>query len=91
MPTAPKTESFLRERARAAVEKGNLPDRPPERTWGGLGVGARCAVCELPVTKDQMEIEVEFTHDGSAPGLDKYHLHVLCFAAWEFGRARPIK
>jgi hypothetical protein len=38
-----------------------------------------------------MEIEVEFTHDGSAPGLDKYHLHVLCFAAWEFGRTRATK
>jgi hypothetical protein len=38
-----------------------------------------------------MEIEVEFAHDGSAPGLDKYHLHVLCLAAWEFERARASK
>jgi hypothetical protein len=93
MTNAPKTESLLREKARSAVEKGNLPGRPPDRTWGGLGVGATCAVCELLVTKDQMEIEVEveFPHDGSAPRLDKYHLHVLCFAAWEFERARATK
>ena len=91
MTTAPKTAFLPREKARLAVERGNLPGRPPDRTWGGLGAGAPCAVCELPVTKDEMEIEVEFPHDGSEPGLEKYHLHVLCFAAWEFGRARATK
>ncbi|HEY7651166.1 MAG TPA: hypothetical protein VID04_19370 [Methylomirabilota bacterium] len=35
-----------------------------------------------------MEFEIQFAHDGSAPGLDKFHLHVRCFAAWEFERAR---
>jgi hypothetical protein len=26
-------------------------------------------------------------HDGEAPGLDKLHTHVRCFAAWEFERS----
>jgi hypothetical protein len=26
-------------------------------------------------------------HDGDDPGLDKYHVHVPCFSAWEFERA----
>jgi hypothetical protein len=81
-------EPILRAKARAAVESGKLPNRRADRTWGGPGVGAECAVCELPVTKDQMEFEIEFARDGDTPGLDKFHVHVRCFAAWEFERAR---
>ena len=40
---------------------------------------------------DQMEYEVEFAHNGKVPGLDKYHVHVRCAAAWEAERAMPIK
>jgi hypothetical protein len=41
---------------------------------------------QLPVTRDQMEFEIQFAHDGAVPGLDKFHVHVRCFAAWEFER-----
>jgi hypothetical protein len=67
-------EARLREKARAAVENGKLPSRRPDRTWGEPGVGATCAVCKKPVTKDEMEFEIQFAHDGSSPGLDKYHV-----------------
>ncbi len=79
-------ESILREKARAVVQRGKLPARSPDRTWGGPGIGAACAVCELPVKKDEMEFEIQFEHDGSNPGLDKFHVHIRCFAAWEFER-----
>ncbi|HEY7652241.1 MAG TPA: hypothetical protein VIG07_05410 [Methylomirabilota bacterium] len=81
-------EPLLRAKARAAVQNGELPSRAPDRTWGGPGVGAACAVCEQPVRKDEMEFEIEFAHDGSnlEAGLDKYHVHIRCFAAWEFER-----
>ena len=81
-------EPLLRQKARAAIQNGKLPARRPDRTWGGPGVGADCAVCGLPVTRDEMELEIQFAHDGDAPGLDKYHDHVRCFAAWEFERAK---
>jgi hypothetical protein len=47
-------------------------------------------VCELPVKKDEMELEIEFAHDSGNPdtGLDKYHVHIRCFAAWEFERKK---
>jgi hypothetical protein len=77
---------MLREKARAGVRSGKLPRRRPDRTWGGPGVGALCAVCELPVTQAEMEFEIQFTRDGSNPGLDKFHVHIRCFAAWEFER-----
>jgi hypothetical protein len=82
-------EQILREKARAAVQDGKIPSRKADRTWGGPGVGATCAVCALPVTKEQMEFEIQFARDGDNPGLDKFHLHVRCFAAWEFERAKP--
>jgi hypothetical protein len=33
-----------------------------------------------------MEMQVEFSRDGGSPGLDIFHIHILCFAAWEFER-----
>jgi hypothetical protein len=66
-------EKAIREKARAAVRSGKLPNRAPDRTWGGPGVGALCAVCDLPVTKDEKEFEIQFAHDGSKPGLDNFH------------------
>ena len=79
-------EVILREKAREAVRHGKLPSRRPDRTWGGPGVGAACAICEQPVTKSELEFEIQFTHDGGDPGLDKFHVHIRCFAAWEFER-----
>ena len=81
-------EPILREKARAAVQSGKLPSRRPDRTWGGLGVGALCAVCERPVTKQEMEFEIQFARDGDNPGLNKFHVHIRCFAAWEFERSK---
>ena len=79
-------EPILRAKARETIRNGKLPSRRPDRTWGGPGVGAACAVCGEPVTRDQLEFEIEFAHNGTNPGLDKYHVHVRCFAPWEFER-----
>jgi hypothetical protein len=36
-----------------------------------------------------LEFEIQFARDGSInPGLDKFHVHVRCFAAWEFERMK---
>jgi hypothetical protein len=59
---------------------------PPDRTWGGPGVGAVCVICDLPVRPTEMEFEIQFQRNGENPGLDKYHVHIRCFAAWEFER-----
>jgi hypothetical protein len=81
-------EAGLRKVAREVLRAGKLPRQEPDRTWGGLGVGAPCAVCEKPVTRDELEYEVQFAHDGASPGLDKYHLHLRCFAVWELERTK---
>ena len=82
-------ELRLREQARTAIQNGKLPSHAPDRTWGGPGVGATCSVCEKPVAKDQLEFEVQFARDGDNPGLDKFHVHIRCFAASEFERNKP--
>jgi hypothetical protein len=79
-------EGLLRQQARAAIQSGKVPANRPDRTWGGPGVGARCVICEKPVSRDELEFEFQFAHDGDNPGLDKFHLHLRCFAAWEFER-----
>jgi hypothetical protein len=71
-------ETILRAKAREAVRTGKLPSRRPDRTWGGPGVGAPCAVCGEPVKRDQLELEIQFERDGDTPGLDKFHIHVRC-------------
>jgi len=79
-------ETILRAKAQEAIRTGKLPNRRPDRTWGGPGAGASCVVCGEAVTKDQLEFEVQFASDGDNPGLDKCHIHVRCFAAWELER-----
>jgi hypothetical protein len=84
-------EQILREKARTVIQNRKLPARPPDRTWGcGRGVGAACSVCELPVTRDELEFEIEFVHDGENPRLDRFRLHTQCFAVWEMERKTAL-
>jgi hypothetical protein len=84
MPDEPR----LREQAREAIKNGKLPSRKADRTRGGPREGLACSVCQRPVTKSEMKFEIQFAHDGDSPGIDKYHVHVRCFAAWEFERSK---
>ena len=52
------------------------------------GVGAECTVCGVPVTKNEMEFEIQFARASDNPGLDKYHVHIRCFAAGELERTK---
>ena len=84
MPAEPN----LHEQAREAFQSGKIPRGGPDSIWRVPGVGARCVVCEKPVTKDQMEFELQFARDGASPDRDKYHFHIRCFAAWELERSK---
>jgi hypothetical protein len=80
-------EVSLREEARTAIRDGKLPSRSPDHTFlGGPGGGAECPVCGLPVRADETEFEIQFAHNVSNSGLDKHHMHIGCFAAWELER-----
>jgi hypothetical protein len=79
-------ERTLREKIREMIQVGTLPNRRPDRMWGGPGGGAECTICSVPVRLDEVELEIEFARNGNDPGLDNYHLHYRCLAAWESER-----
>ena len=81
-------EPMLRGQAREAIKTGRMPARSADRTWGGPGVGALCSVCNLPVRHSVMEMQIEFGRAGEPTGIETYHVHVRCFAAWEFEREK---
>lgn len=75
--------SVLNAKAAAAIMSGKLPARRPDWTWGGPGTGAPCAVCDVPVTKSELEHEFEMQVAGGVenPSLT-LHVHIRCFAVW---------
>jgi hypothetical protein len=79
-------EKVLRVKAREAMGAGKLPVRRPERTWGGKGGGACCAVCDLPVRRDEIGFDLEFLGQSVDSNGGNYALHIRCLAAWEFER-----
>lgn len=82
-------ENILRERAREAIRSGKLPARRPDRTLGGPGSQVHCAVCGELILRNQLELELEFKRHGVNPGLDSYHIHPRCFAAWQTALRSP--
>jgi hypothetical protein len=75
-------DGILRAKARAALDAGTLPNRRPDRMWGGPGVGAQCTICAAAVGHDELELEMEFTLDAGS-GSGKHHIHIRCFSALE--------
>jgi hypothetical protein len=77
-------DTILRERVTLLIQQGKLPSQLPQRAWGGPGVNATCAVCDRPIPKTELELEVEFVRGPGAPGLDVFHVHTKCYAVWAF-------
>ena len=66
-------ESRLREMARKAIQDGKLPNRPPERMWGGPGVDVNCIICDKSVTPEEYEFKLEFAQREGEPGAGNHH------------------
>ena len=80
-------ETHLREQARKAIRTGKLPNRRPDGTWGGPGIGVPCTICGAPVEHHEVELEIEFTDTGDQSP-SKHHVHIRCFALWESEREK---
>jgi hypothetical protein len=79
-------ESALRKRAREAMKLRRLPQRRPDKMWGGPGTGATCSVCGEPIRGDEMGFDLEFADVDGRGSVGSHHTHIRCFAAWEFER-----
>ena len=47
-------------------------------------------MCGLTIAKTELELEIQFAHDGASPELDRFHVHVRCFAVWELERKKAV-
>jgi hypothetical protein len=79
-------EPLLRDQARQAVEREKLPNRSPNRVWGGPGLGGICIICDKSIVKTDMEFELDFVTDDTTK---THHLHARCYSAWELVRSKP--
>jgi hypothetical protein len=62
-------------------ERHALPYQEPLRTWAGRGSGALCNLCKAPISRQDIEYEVELL--GPAGNLSGLHFHFNCYRAWE--------
>jgi hypothetical protein len=83
-------ERTLRQKAREALQNQRLPNRAPDRMWGGPGDGATCALCGDSVERDDIGFDLEFADDGNSYGKANYALHARCFSVWELERENPL-
>jgi hypothetical protein len=44
--------------------------------WGGSGLGDRYVICGETITRDQMELEIQFARASAGSDLDGFHVHV---------------
>jgi hypothetical protein len=79
-------EPLLREKARDALRCERLPRGAPDVIYGGPSRAARCGVCEEPILRGDLEIELVFGRFSAAE--KAHHLHVRCHAAWELERTK---
>jgi hypothetical protein len=81
-------EERIRALARQVLQAGTLPRRDPDRTWGGRGAGLACIVCGELIPVTDTEYELQFSAGSTPPRLDRFHLHLRCFSAWEMERTK---
>jgi hypothetical protein len=67
--------------AREAIRNGRLPARPADRLSKGRSNSARCAICEMPLPKDELGCKLEYAQKGR--DWTSHYLHAQCFLAWE--------
>jgi hypothetical protein len=82
-------DALLREMARERLRAGKLPSHVTGRAiFGQRGSGAACGVCDVMITRDEIEGAVEISHHGAASGTETYHFHARCYEAWAVERAK---
>jgi hypothetical protein len=77
-----KSRDAPRPKVRDVVQALKLPNREPDREWGGPSLGGDCALCGLPVCRGELELEIEFDGNGGNPETECYRVHVRCLAIW---------
>jgi hypothetical protein len=79
MPTESQLrDPILRARIRRRIDEGRLPVTVPKKINAGYGTGSRCDACDQPITRSQVEYDIDEVPSG-AP----LHLHLGCHVLWQ--------
>lgn len=73
----------LRTRAEERLRQGRLPRVKAVRTWGGLGSGLPCALCDAAILSSEPEFELQLDLAPTAPTVK---LHRACHSIWNEAR-----
>ena len=69
-------ESLLHQKARAAMQDGQVPKRAPDEIRSRAANAAPCAVCGESTAARGVQLEIEFTR---GPDAGVYLVHIGCF------------
>jgi hypothetical protein len=70
---------LLRIRARERITQGRLPRTKAVRTWGGMGAGLPCSLCDAAILSSEPEFELQF--DASTLS-GPIRFHRQCHIVW---------
>jgi hypothetical protein len=78
----------LRRQALEALAR--LPNRRPDRMWGGQGsqVDGDCSICGKSLKREDIVLELEYALPADQVRSITYSVHLQCFSAWESERER---
>jgi hypothetical protein len=76
-------ELVLHRLAADKLERGVLVRDGAHVVWAGPGIGQPCDICGEAITKQDVEIEVQFSSVGT-----EHRFHRRCHAVWDLERRR---
>lgn len=80
----------LRRSAREALRAGKLPNRRPDRMWGGHGNGEEaCTLCGKVLGPEDVSLDLEYGDPLDRTAVLTHAVHLQCFSAWDDERRRP--
>jgi hypothetical protein len=87
MPTESQLrDGELRARIRQRIDDGRLPVMLPRRINAGYGSGHTCRACDQPITRDEVEYEVDDYRDGRP-----LSFHLGCHVIWQLECVQKTK
>jgi hypothetical protein len=70
----------IRKLIQARIYAGQLPHARNYEIFGRKGDALRCACCDDPITRQQIEYDVEFSSDMGA--MTTLPMHTFCYRTW---------
>jgi hypothetical protein len=69
------------------IDAGRLPLLLPDKISAGYGSGSKCNGCDQPVTRTQVEYDIEDPGSGTAHLI----LHLGCYVLWQIECVKRIR